>query len=85
MKRNILAAVLILGGSLLLGNTVYEGLANAGETNTRTAPVRGMHEEHMEPSHMMDSRSRESHRNNVDMRNHMSSGSDHNDNCHNEI
>ncbi|MCY7484247.1 hypothetical protein M5X06_02925 [Paenibacillus alvei] len=61
MKRNILAAVLILGGSLLLGNTVYEGLADAGESNSRTVPDRGMHNlndsrmPHMQRAHMQGS------------------------------
>ncbi|OBY78632.1 hypothetical protein BBG47_15570 [Paenibacillus sp. KS1] len=55
MKRNILAAVLILGGSLLLGNTVYEGLADAGETESGTASAHDMQQHHMEQSHMSDS------------------------------
>ncbi|MGG4195348.1 hypothetical protein ABEW50_18065 [Paenibacillus jamilae] len=55
MKRNILAAVLILGGSLLLGNTVYEGLAGAGETESGTASAHDMQQHHMEQSHMSDS------------------------------
>jgi hypothetical protein len=63
MKRNILAAVLILGGSLLLGNTVYEGLAGAGETESGTASANDMHNlndsrmphSHMQRTHMQDS------------------------------
>lgn len=55
MKRNILAAVLILGGSLLLGNTVYEGLAGAGEIESGTASAHDMQQHHMEQSHMSDS------------------------------
>ncbi|MEQ7051454.1 hypothetical protein ABN764_12450 [Paenibacillaceae sp. P-4] len=55
MKRNILAAVLILGGSLLLGNTVYEGLPGAGKTESGTASAHDMQQHHMEQSHMSDS------------------------------
>lgn len=62
MKRNILAAVLILGGSLLLGNTVYEGLASFG-SDTNTASTHDMHNlndsrmphSHMQRAHMQDS------------------------------
>lgn len=60
MKRNILAAVLILGGSLLLGNTVYEGLAGAGETESGTASAHDMQQHHMEQSHMSDPHMNES-------------------------
>ncbi|MCY9531925.1 hypothetical protein M5X04_21690 [Paenibacillus alvei] len=63
MKRNILAAVLILGGSLLLGNTVYEGLAGAGETESGTASAHDMQQHHMEQSHMSDSHMSDSHMN----------------------
>ena len=98
MKRNILAAVLILGGSLLLGNTVYEGLAGAGETETGTASAHDMQQHHMEQSHMNDSRMSASRMSESRMGNtnrdvsprhgsgdsHMSKYSNHNDNCHNE-
>lgn len=97
MKRNILAAVLILGGSLLLGNTVYEGLASAGETESGTASAQDMQQHHMEQSHMSDPHMNESRMSESRMGNtnrdiprhgsgdsHMSKYSSHYDNCHNE-
>ncbi|MBN3524610.1 hypothetical protein [Paenibacillus apiarius] len=55
MKRNIIASVLILGGSLLLGTTVYQGVAQLAGSDAGLYRDRGVNDTHrMERADMQE-------------------------------
>ncbi|MCE5168436.1 hypothetical protein LQV63_03790 [Paenibacillus profundus] len=63
MKRNIIASVLILGGSLLLGTTVYQGVAQLAGSDSGLSRDRGGNDN---DTHMMERANMNEHMNRME-------------------